>query len=253
MRRGGLRGGWRCAALVLALFGFAAPALVPVRAEAHGEREWPTYPDEGPKTAQHYVLVPASEVLAERPQAVEGGELFVVKKREEPTRRQKRLLRRAERHARKAAELRKKSGVDDKLYVVAAPRARCDTGAPKVVVAQGGPTRIVIKGHPGKKKDRVVRIEGLDAAREVVVDLAAIQADIDRQVAGALRAAERAQSGTGRAVELSVEKAMRTVAKVVRSSEAIARTLERALRDGVIDEEERAAIGEAARAVGRDD
>lgn len=283
------RGLARVAAGLLALVVFGGASV----ASATEAREWPTSPDNGPGQGRqcghgHGHGAGGMAVLAVMPEeALAAGEVVYVAERQELTRRQKRLLRRAERHARKAAKLRAKSGADDRqVVVVARPAMRvptsyavvrggqvvpvrvvgagCEVGEPrhrpKIVVAQGEAPRVAVARRAPRKEHGP---EGLDAAalaatieRELAgIDLDGLADEVSREVERALREVERAHARVDAAQAKATrhaERAERKAEQARRRGEAVQREVDRALRDGVIDGEERRRIGEAARAAARE-
>lgn len=93
-----------------------------VRAADDGE--WPTAPDRGPGSVHVSRSSATPVLLVTSHDFAHGHDYVVVHRPPKLTARQRRLLRRAERHARKAARLREKSGADTAQYVqVARPAA----------------------------------------------------------------------------------------------------------------------------------
>jgi len=231
-----------------ALLGALLLALTPGLASAAEPEEWPTTPDRGPQRATG---IPWMRFSGDPNQPVEvlgqlghGRQVLVVRE-QELTGRQRRLIRRAERHAEKAAKLRKKAGTTGVYAVV----------VPDVQRIQSAPTRTVVI-DPRRPKVQVVRLDrehdGCDEHEDedevevhapVVLDTEQLSKDVERQVARALREAERMKARA----ERDAERAQRGAERGRRHGEAARRAVERAMRDGKIDAEEGRRIGEAAR------
>jgi hypothetical protein len=232
-RRRGLLG-----AGLLALVAFGAPGLSV--AAAHGPRaprEWPTAPERGrgPSHAQVVVLAPHHEAHAH--------DWLVVEEPQPQTARQRRLLRRAERHAKKAEKLRAKSGV----------KAQAAYKVIHVPVAPARPLDVAVVHHTGCEHEEPPKIvlPQIVLPRLALAGVEEMAADVERQVEHALRGAERSLERAERARERA-ERAQQQAAKAqLRAGAALRREVDRALRDGVIDAEERRRISEAARAAAR--
>jgi hypothetical protein len=174
------------------------------------------------------------------------------------TRRQRRLLRRAERHARKAAKLRAKSGAESPRYVMVAlpgtvalsssvpPGHRyvvrgtghavhvvrhgegCEHGhakrGPKIVVARGEAPGVVI----GKRKHHALDADALGAEIERAlagVDAEAITAEVER----GLREAERELAAIDlEAIAAEVERGLQGAEEALARAEAAQEQAERA-------------------------
>lgn len=208
-----------------ALLGALLLALAPATAGAAEAEEWPTASDRGPRTPTRIpwmtfsgdpnapVVVPGS--------VVDGRQVVVVRERE-PTRRERRLMRRADRLAEKAARLRAKAGTRDRRYAVVVPVV------PVQVAAPASPPRTVVVEHR-RPKVQVVHLEaghahdGCDDDHEeadereaiverhvpVVIDGERISADVERQVARALRDAEKARARAEREAERAERRSRR--------------------------------------------
>lgn len=251
-----------------AVLGGLLLALLPGFAIAGESEEWPTAPDRGERPVTRIPWMRFSgdpnlpvEVLGD----VERGREVLVVREKELTGRQRRLLRRADRKAEKAAELRKKAGARGTAveYAVVVPMVR------QAPVSQ--PRTIVIdQRRPQGPKVQVVRMDrehdGCDEHEEharseehehdieehapVVIDAERLSKDVERQVEQALRHAEQARDRAQRDQERAQrhhERAQRGAAHGRRRHEAAAREVERAMRDGQLDADERRRIREAAR------
>jgi hypothetical protein len=241
------------AATLLAL----APGLA--SAEAAQGDEWPTTPDRGPGSPRKIPWLrfsgdPNASVVVVPERGVHAREVVIVREHEPLTARQRRLLRRAERHAEKAAVLRKKAGdretrdryavVVPALSVVHAPPAPPAPPRPVVVQRATPEVHVVHVEHEeheehDEHEDCRDEDEGDDDDGHehgpVVIDAGRISADIERQVAQALREAD---------VERKVERALRQVERAreqterarerarEQAREQVERARERAERDG---------------------
>lgn len=234
---------WRV--LLVASLLALAPGLA--SAEAAQGDEWPTTPDRGPGSPRKIPWLrfsgdPNASVVVVPERGVHAREVVIVREHEPLTARQRRLLRRAERHAEKAAVLRKKAGdretrdryavVVPALSVVHAPPA--PPAPPRPVVVQRATPEVHVvhveheeheehEEHDDCRDEHERDDDDGDDGHErgpVVIDAGKISADIERQVAQALREAD---------VERKVEHALR---QVERAREQTERARERAQRDG---------------------
>lgn len=250
-----------------AVLGGLLLALLPGFAIAGESEEWPTAPDRGEKPVTRIPWMRFSgdpnapvEVLGN----VERGREVLVVREKELTGRQRRLLRRADRKAEKAAELRKKAGVRGTAveYAVVVPTVRqVEVSPPRTIVIDQrrpkGPNVQVVRldrEHDGcDEREEHARSEEHEHVEEhapVVIDAERLSKDVERQVEQALRHAERARERAQRDQERAHrghERAQRGAAHGRRRHEAAAREVERAMRDGQLDADERRRIREAAR------
>lgn len=201
---------WRVllGALLLAL----TPGLA--TAGAAEPEEWPTVPDQGPRSPTRIPWMTFSgdssaPVFAMVPgQTVHAHEVVVVREHE-LTRRQRRLLRRAERHAEKAARLRAKTGAHAPrgAYAMVVPVAQA--AAPRPVAVE--PPRVhvvnVASEHEHESEDCAQPERAAAPGVPVTIELEQLSADIQRQVERALRDAHRARERAERSMR-HAERAM---------------------------------------------
>lgn len=240
-----------------AWFGALLLTLTPGLVSAAESEEWPTAPDRGPRSETRIPWMRFSgdpnqpvQVLGQ----LERGQQVLVVREQELSGRQRRLLRRAERHAEKAAKLRKKAAARGAqgMYAMVVPVAQPAAPARTVVIDQRRPKVQVVRldrEHEGCDEREagdhvhvpvVIDAEQLSedverqveqALREVerikVVDAGQISRDVERQVAQALREAERARARAQR----DAERSQRDVERARRQGEAARRAVERAKRE----------------------
>lgn len=250
-----------------ALLGGLLLALLPGFASAGESEEWPTAPDRGERPVTRIPWMRFSgdpnmpvEVLGN----VERGREVLVVREKELTGRQRRLLRRADRKAAKAAELRKKAGARGTQveYAVVVPAVRqVEASPPRTIVIDQrrprgprGPKVQVVRmdrEHEGcDEREQHVRSEvhehDIEVHAPVVIDSERISRDVERALREGERARERAMRDAERA-QRHQERAHRDADQGRRRGEAAGREVERAMRDGKIDADERRRIREAAR------
>jgi hypothetical protein len=243
-----------------ALLGGLLLALLPGFAIAGESEEWPTAPDRGERPVTRIPWMRFSgdpNVPVEVLGGVERGREVLVVREKELTGRQRRLLRRADRKAEKAAELRKKAGARGTAveYAVVVPAVRhVEASPPRTIVIDQrrpkGPNVQVVRmdrEHDGCDEHEH---EDIEVHAPVVIDAERLSRDVERRVEQALRQAERARERAQRDQERAHrdhERAQRGAAHGRRRHEAAAREVERAMRDGQIDADERRRIQGAAR------
>lgn len=244
-----------------ALLGALLLALLPAAANAEVE-EWPTTADRGPRTTATRIpwlrFSGDPNAPVELLGGVERGREVLVVREPELTGRQRRLLRRAERHAAKAAKLRDKVGPratrgEYAIVVPATPRVQ-PTPTRTVVIDQRRPNVQVVR--LGREDDgcdereveairsEVIEVEGPDEMHgPMIIDARRLARDVERQAQRAVRDAERARDRAQRAQERAQRDAERAAEHGRQRGEEARREVERAMRDA----DERRRIGEAAR------
>lgn len=242
---------------VRVLLGALLLALTPGTASAGEPEEWPTTPDRGRGEVKR---VPWMRFSGDPNDQVVVGQLahareVVVVREPELTPRQRRLLRRADRRAAKAARLRDRAGTHDTRYAVVMPVEAPAPPQRSVIVEAPSPHVQVV--HHEQESCHEAEVE-VPVHVPVVVDVERLSLDVQRQVERAHRDAERAHERAQREHERALrehERAQRDRERAQRDAERTAyrrghevqRTAHEAMRDGRIDAEEQRRIAEAAR------
>lgn len=244
---------------VRVLLGALLLALTPGTASAGEPEEWPTTPDRGRGEVKR---VPWMRFSGDPNDQVVVGQLahareVVVVREPELTPRQRRLLRRADRRAAKAARLRDRVGTHDTRYAVVMPVEAPAPPQRSVIVEAPHPHVQVVHHEQESCHEAEAEVE-VPVHVPVVVDVERLSLDVRRQVERAHRDAERAHERAQREHERALrehERAQRDRERAQRDAERTAyrrghevqRTAHEAMRDGRIDAEEQRRIAEAAR------
>lgn len=253
---------WR--ALLGALLLTLTPGLS--SADAAGSEDWPTVPDNGPRTTKRVPWMsfsgdPSAPVLAAG-HTTHAHEVVVVREHE-PTRRERRLQRRAERHAAKAAKLRAKAGPPSSHATVLVPVVHMAPPAPPapprtVLLERGHPSVHVVRlaqapthehddcdeddhdddddsGLAAELEALAAEVDALEVdTRElhvpVVIDIEGLPADVQRQVERDHRDAARAHEQAERGRERAQEHAERARERAERARERAHRDARRSRR-----------------------